>query len=327
MRTLRSLVAGLLVLVGPTVAHAQPAGKIYRIGVLELVPVTSNAANLGAFRQGLRELGFVEGQNVVIEYRSADGQADRFADLASEFTRLKVDVIVTRGTPAALAAKQATSTIPIVMASSGDTDVKGIAASLGRSGGNVTGFHATAPPELGGKRLHLLKEMVPGLSRVAVLWNAGDLHGVLMVKELETVARALGVQLKSVGFRNSWEFDRVFEEALLGHVDALIVAEDYQTLTDRTRVVDFANMSRLPAIYGLSEFVDAGGLMAYGTNRRDLFRRAAVYVSRILRGAKPADLPVEQPNAFELVINLRTATTLGLMVPPSLLGRADQIVE
>ncbi|MGH2356526.1 MAG: ABC transporter substrate-binding protein [Candidatus Limnocylindria bacterium] len=314
-------------LVAPVAAEAQQAGKVYRIGVLEGVPIGPNEANVAAFRQGLRDLGYVEGQNLVIEYRSADGRPEGFADLASELVRLKVDVIVTRGTPAALAAKQATETIPIVMASSGDPAAEGIMASRARPRGNVTGFHSMAPPELGGKRLRLLKEMVPRLSRVAVLWNSGELYGALMVRETETVARVMGVQVKSVEFRSRWEFDRAFEEAILGQVDALIAVEDYQTLTDRTRVVDFANMSKLPAIYGLREFVDAGGLMAYGTDRRDLFRRAAAYVDRILKGANPADLPVGQPIKFELVINVKTAKTLGLTVPPSLLRRADQVIE
>ncbi len=225
---------------------------------LEVAGVASNAANLSAFRQGLAELGYVEGQNFVIEYRSADGRAERFSDLATELVRLKVDVIVTRGTPAALAAKRATQAIPIV-----------------------------GPPELGGKRLQLLKEVVPGSSRIGILWNPGDLYTPLIVRDTERAARAMGVQLKSLEVQRA------------------------------ERIVDFAAMSRLPVIYGLREFVDAGGLMSYGTDRRDLYRRCATYVHRILTGASPADLPVEPPIKFELAINLKTARALGLTIPPA----------
>ena len=288
--------------------------------------MASNAANLSAFRQGLAELGYVEGQNFVIEYRSADGRAERFSDLAIELVRLKVDVIVTRGTPATLAAKQVTQTIPIVMASSGDPVVEGIVASLARPGGNVTGLHIMAPPELGGKRLQLLKEAVPGSSRIGVLWNS-DLYTPLIVRDTERAARAMGVQLKSLEVQRSEPFEQLFETALLGQVDALVAVEDYFTFTYRARIVDFAAMSRLPAIYGLREFVDAGGLMSYGTDRRDLYRRCATYVHRILTGASPADLPVEPPIKFELAINLKTARALGLTIPPALLLRADYIVQ
>jgi putative tryptophan/tyrosine transport system substrate-binding protein len=311
-------------LAAPLAARAQHAGKPYCIGVLEVVGTASNA---------LRELGSVEGQNLVIEYRSADGSPERFADLAIELVALKVDVIVTRGTPAAFAAKHATGTIPIVMASSGDPVAEGIVASLARPGGNVTGFHIMAPPELGGKRLQLLKEAVPGASRVGILWNSADIHSPLLVRETERVARAMGVQLKSLEMQRPWPsmpsraFDQAFEEAMLGQVDALIAVEDYVTFIHRTQVVGFAVMSRLPSIYGLREFVEAGGLMSYGTDRRDLFRRSASYIDRILKGARPGDLPIEQPTKFELVINLRTAKALGLTIPPSLLARADQVIE
>jgi len=327
---LHALAGGVL---APLAAEAQLAGKVYRIGVLEVVGAASNAGNLSAFRQALRELGYVEEQNFVIEYRSADGRHERFLDLATELVQVKVDVIVTRGTPAALAAKQATGTIPIVMASSGDPVAEGIVASLARPGGNVTGLHIMAPPELGGKRLRLLKEAVPGASRVGILWHSEDIQSPLIVRETERVARSMGVQLKSLevqrlGMRSTGEaFGQTFEAALLGQVDALIAVEDYLTFTDRTLIVDFAAMSRLPAIYGLREFVDAGGLMSYGTDRRDLFRRSATYIHKILKGARPADLPVEQPTKFELVINLKTAKALGLTIPQSLLQRADQVIE
>jgi ABC-type uncharacterized transport system substrate-binding protein len=324
----RAFLAGSAsLLAAPLVIEAQQTAKVYRIGVLELVGVASNAANLSAFRQGLAELGCVEGQNFVIEYRSADGRPERFSDLATELVRLKVDVIVTRGTPATLAAKQATQTIPIVMTSSGDPVLEGIVASLARPGGNLTGLHIMAPPELGGKRLQLLKEAVPGLSRIGILWNPGDFHAPLIVRDTEGAARAMGVQLESLAMQRFEPFEQVFETALFGQVDALIAVEDHFTFSYRTRIVDFAAMSRLPAIYGLREFVDAGGLMSYGTDRRDLYRRCATYVHRILTGASPADLPVEGPIKFELAINLKTAKALGLAIPQSVLARADPVIE
>jgi putative ABC transport system substrate-binding protein len=326
-RIVASTVMAVLVLATPIAMDAQPAGKVYRIGLLEAVDVASNSANLGAFRQGLAALGYAEGRNFVIEYRSADGRTERFADLAIELVRLEVDVIVTRGTPAALAAKQATHTIPIVMASSGDPVVEGIVASLARPGGNVTGLHVMAPPESGGTRLRLLKEVVPGSSRIGILWNPADIYPPLIVRDTEKAARAMRVQLKSLEVQRPEAFEQVFEAALFGRVDALIAVEDYLMFTDRTRIVDFAAMSRLPAIYGLREFVDAGGLMSYGTDRRDLYRRCATYVHKILNGASPADLPVEPPIKFELAINLKTARALGLTIPPALLRRADHIVQ
>ena len=322
-----SLVLAVLILAAPATIDAQPTGKVHRIGVLENVGVASNAANLGAFRQGLAELGYVEGQTFVLEYRSAEGRPERFSDLATELVQLKVDVIVTRGTPATLAAKHATQTIPIVMASSGEPALEGIVASLARPGGNVTGLYITAPPELGGKRLQLLKEAVPALSRVGILWNPGDLQAPLIVKDTERVARAMGVKLTRLELQRSESFEQLFETALFGQIDALITVEDYFTFTYRTRILDFAAMSRFPAIYGLREFVDAGGLMSYGTDRRDLYRRCATYVHRILSGANPALLPVEPPIKFELAINLKTARALGLTIPPALLQRADYTVQ
>ena len=322
-----SLVVAVLVLAAPLTIDAQPTGKVHRIGVLEIAGIASNAANLSAFRQGLTELGYVEGQTFVLEYRSAEGRPERFSDLATELVQLKVDVIVTRGTPATLAAKHATQTIPIVMASSGDPALEGIVASLARPGGNVTGLYITAPPELGGKRLQLLKEAVPALSRIGILWNPGDLQAPLIVRDTERVARAMGVKLTRLELQRSEPFEQLFETALFGQIDALIAVEDYFTFTYRTQILDFAAMSRLPAIYGLREFVDAGGLMSYGTDRRDLYRRCATYVHRILSGANPAHLPVEPPIKFELAINLKTARALGLTIPPALLQRADYTVQ
>ena len=307
--------------------EAQHAGKVYRIGVVEGVGQASNEANLTAFRQGLRELGYVEGKNYVIEYRSADGRTERFLDLATELVRLNVDVIVTRGTAAALSAQQATRTIPIVMASSGDPVAEGIVASMARPGANITGFHVMAPSELGGKRLRLLKEAVPGASRIGILWSSGDHYSPPIVQDTESAARGMRIQLKPLEVRRPGGLGPAFEAAMLFPVDALIALDDSQTFADRAEIVDFAAMSRLPAIYGLREFVDAGGLMSYGTDRRDLFRRSATYVHKILTGTRPADLPIERPISFELAINLKTARALGLTIPPSLLRRADYLVE
>ena len=313
-----------------SLADAQQHARVYRIGVLETVPAASNVANLGAFREGLSQLGYVEGGNFVVEYRSADGRTERLSDLANELVRLNVDVIVTRGSPAAISAKHATTTIPIVMATSGEPAAEGIVATLARPGGNVTGFHITAPAELGATRLRLLKEAVPAASRIGILWNPADLQTPLLVRDTERVARSLGVQLNSFEMQareGLATFDRAFEAALMGQVNGIIVVEDYVTFRFRDRILGFASMSRLPAIYGLREFVDAGGLMSYGADRRDLFRRSATYVHRILNGAKPGDLPVEPPTKFELAINLKTADALGLTIPPSLIQRADYLVR
>jgi putative ABC transport system substrate-binding protein len=309
----------------PAVARQQ--GTPYRIGVLDVVPLASNEADLDVFRRALRELGYVEGRNLVIEYRSADGRAERFPDLARDLVRLDVDVIVTRGTSAALGARHVTETIPIVMASSGDPVFAGLVATLARPGGNVTGLHGMIRPDAAGKRLQLLRELMPGVSRVAVLRDSGDAYSGLMMKEIQKVARTIGVQLHGVDAWRPADFERAFEAAILDRVDALIAVEGILTLADLPRIVQFAAMSRLPAIYGLREFVEAGGLISYGPDRRDLFRRSAGYVDRILKGAKAADLPVEAPTKFELVVNLKTARALGLVIPPSLLRRVDEVIQ
>jgi putative ABC transport system substrate-binding protein len=314
-------------------ADAQPAAKVYRIGVLEGAEVVSRAENLAAFRQGLSGLGYVEGQHYVLELRSSEGRPQRLPDLAAELASLPVDVIVTRGSPAALAAKYATRTIPVVMASSGDPSAEGIAANLARPGGNVTGFHILVPLEVGVMRLRLLKEMAPATARVGIVWNSIDIHGPLLVRETARVAPTLGVAIKSLELPRAWPsrpaaaFDQVFESAMMDQIDALIAVEGTVMFNERSRLVAFAAMSRLPAIYGLREFVDAGGLMSYGADRRDLHRRAADKVHRILQGVRPGDLPIEPPTRFELVINLRTARMLGLTIPPSLLQRADHVLE
>jgi len=284
-----------------------------------------------AFRQGLRDLGYVEGRNVVIEYRSAEGKYERFPALAAELVALKVDVIVAAGsTPAALAAKQATRTILIVFASAADPVASGLVTSLARPGGNVTGL-STVGSELVGKRLEQLKQAVPGVSRVAVLWQPQGVLGERtrkdMLKEADVAARALGVRLQFVEARGPADFDRAFSDMTRARAGALTVLGSPTFLNERRRLVDLAAKNRLPAVYTVREFVDAGGLMSYGPNLADLFRRAATYVDKILKGAKPADLPVEQPTKFELVINLKAAKALGLTIPQSLLGRADQVVE
>ena len=323
---LGTLTGGLLA--APLAVEAQPAGKVPRIGFLVASSASDSAYArlIEAFRQGLRDLGYVEGRNIVIEYRYADEKYERLPTLAAELVRLKVDVIVSHGTPGPLAAKQATSTIPIVMTSAGNPVGSGLVSSLARPGGNITGLSLMVP-ELGGKRLQLLKEILPGLSRVAVLWNAANPYASLVAREMEATAKTLGVQLQSLVVRGSDDFEGALAAATTGRAGALTAVEDPLTITKRKQIVDFAAKSRLPAIYGVKEFVDAGGLMSYGVHLADLYRRAAAYVDKILKGAKPADLPVQQPTKFEFVINLKTARALGLEIPPGLLAIADEVIE
>lgn len=304
-------------------AHAQQPAKVPRIGLL----VDGASPRVEAFRQGLRELGYVEGQNALIEYRSAAEKGDRLADLAADLVRLRVDVIVAPDPPAARAAKNATRTIPIVMRSSGDPVEAGLVASLARPGGNITGLYSISE-ELIGKRLELLKEVVPQLSRVAVLWDPDSPGSVHWFRETEAAARSLGVHLQSLEARGSNpDFERVLAVATRGSAGALITLRNPRIVVHRRRIAELALKSRLPAIYDDREFTEAGGLMSYGANLADLYRRAASYVDRILKGAKPADLPVEQPTTFELVVNLKTATALGLTISPSLLRRADHVIQ
>jgi putative ABC transport system substrate-binding protein len=313
----------------PLAAEAQQAAKIARIGYLSPNLAFSPHTH-EAFRQGLRDLGYVEGRNLAIEYRDAEGKAERLPALAAELVALKVDVIVTGGgTPTALAAKQATRTIPIVFAGVADPVTSGLVTSLARPGGNVTGS-SNLTPELVGKRLEQLTQAVPGVSRVAVLWQPGGLGQRTekdMLKGAEVAALAVGVRLQFVEARGPENFDRAFSDMTRARAGALTVLPSNMFINERTRLVDLAAKHRLPAVYGLREFVDAGGLMSYGPNLADLSRRAATYVDKILKGAKPGDLPVEQPTKFELVINLKTAKTLGLTIPPSLLQRADEVIQ
>jgi putative ABC transport system substrate-binding protein len=320
-------VAGAL-LAAPLAAEAQQAAKGPRVGYLG-TNLSASPHLPEAFRQGLRDLGYVEGHNLVIEYRFAEGKGERFPTLAAELVALKIDVIVATSTPAALAAKQATKTLPIVFIAVADPVTSGLVTSLARPGGNITGSSNVAS-DLVGKALEQLKQAVPGVSRVAVLWQPGgqgERTDKDMLKGAEGAARALGVQLQFVEARGPADFDRAFSDMTRARADALSVLPSPMFFNERTRLVDLAAKNRLSAVYPWRDGVDAGGLMAYGPNIADLFRRAATYVDKILKGAKPGDLPVEQPTKFELVINLKTAKALGLTIPPSLLQRADQVIE
>jgi len=312
----------------PLAAEGQQATKVARIGWLGAD--TAAVSHLyEAFRQGLHDLGYVEGRNLVIEYRSAEGKYDRLPALAAELVALKVDVIVAGSTLAAVAATQAIRTIPIVFASAADPVERGFVTSLARPGGNVTGLSGLGP-ELVGKCLELLKQAVPGISRVAILWEPGAMGERTekdRLKQAEVAARALGVRPQFVEARGPADIDRAFSDMIEAHAGALTVLPSTMFVIERRRLVDLAAKNRLPAMYITREFVDAGGLMAYGSNLADLFRRAATYVDKILKGAKPADLPVEQPTKFEFVVNLKTAKALGLTIPPSLLQRADELIQ
>jgi len=325
----RDTVLALLALgAAPLAAEAQHAAKIARIGYLA-ADRAANPHQHEAFRQGLRELGYVEGRNLVIEYRDAEGKLERFPTLAAELVALKVDVIVASGTLAALAAKQATRTLPIVFSPAADPVASGLVTSLARPGGNVTGL-SLLYSELIGKWLEQLKQAIPGVSRVAVLWQPGAFGERTEkdnLKRAEVAARALGLQLQFVEARGPENFDRAFSEMTRARAGALTVLSSNMFVSERRRLVDLAAKNKMPTVYPLRDFVDAGGLMAYGPNGADLFRRAATYVDKILKGTKPGDLPVEQPTKFELVINLKTAKTLGLTIPPSLLQRADEVIQ
>jgi len=316
------LASGLLA--APLAAEAQQAGKVHRIGYLS---GGLSTYRIEAFRQGLRELGWVEGQNIVIEYRYAEGRFDRLPDLAAELVRLKVDIIVALATPASAAAKNATGTIPIVGISLGDPVGTGLIASLARPGGNVTGVSYSVGVETIGKGLELFKEIVPNVRRVAILSNPGNPLYAPAVRDVKVAARSLGVQLQLLETRGPTEFDGAFAAMAKERVGGLFVVADTMFNLHRARLVELAAKSRLPAAYGTRDAVEAGGLMSYGPSLPDLFRRGATYVDKILRGAKPADLPVEQPTKFELVINLKTAKALGLTIPQSVLARADQVIE
>ena len=317
----------LLLLTAPFAADAQPPAKVARIGVLTLA-VASSTPLAEAFRQGLREHGYVEGQNITFEYRYAEGRADRLPALAAELVRLKVDVIVTESNVGALAAKHATQTIPIVMAVAGDPVKAGVVGSLARPGGNVTGL-TLMHPELSGKRLQLLKEAVPKIARVAVIWNPTDPAAADFLRETEAAARSLGLKLHAIEARAPAELDAAFKAVARARPDAFFTIPGgmFQDKDNMRRIFEFATKSRLPAVFSNRGYAEAGGLISYGSNFAANFRRAAVFVDKILKGAKPAELPIEQPTKLELVINLKTAKALGLTIPASVLARADQVIE
>jgi putative ABC transport system substrate-binding protein len=315
-------------LVAPLAAGAQQAAKVPRIGFLSAATSGVSSPVLDAFRQGLRELGWVEGQNIVVDYRLTEGRSDRLPDLAAKLVRLKVDIIVAEATQGVAAAKNATETIPIVMISgSADPVGLGFIASLARPGGNVTGLSYSVGPEIVGKGLELLKEIVPKVRRVAILSNPASPVQPLFIKELNGAARSLGVQLQLLEVRGPNQFEGAFAAMANERVGALLVVADAVFVFHRTRLADLAARSRLPAAYGSRANVEAGGLMSYGPSVRDLFRRSATFVDKILKGAKPGDLPVEQPTKFEMLINLKAAKALGLTIPQSLLQRADEIIQ
>jgi putative tryptophan/tyrosine transport system substrate-binding protein len=318
------VIAGSAAVAWPLAARAQQRGKKYIIGRFNAGSATEPLNDV--FTEILRELGWVEGENVVFERRYAENRLERLPELAADLVRLKVDVIVATGILAPLAAKRATSTIPIVMTGAGDPLGTGLVDSLARPGGNVTGMSLMVP-ELGGKRLELLKELLPRLARVAVLWNAANPYSALVFKQVQAAGTILGIEVQSLEARQPDDFDGAFETVRRQHPDALMTVEDPITINHRKRIADFAIGQLLPTLQGFREFVAAGALMSYGANVIDLARRAAGYVDKILKGANPADLPVEQPTKFDLVINLTTAKTLGLTVPPSLLARADEVIE
>jgi ABC-type uncharacterized transport system substrate-binding protein len=309
----------------PLAARAQQAGKTYKIGWLNAGSFERSPA-LVAFLDALRELGWIEGKTFAFERRYAENRPERLPELAAELVRLNVDVIVGVGTLAPLAAKRATTTIPIVMTAAGDPLGSGLVASLARPGGNVTGMSMMVP-DLGGKRLELLKELLPRLARVAVLWNAANPYPARVFKEVQAAGGTLGIEVQSLEVRGPDDFDGAFETVQRQHPDALMTVEDPLTYDYRKRIADFETGQQLPSLHGVREFAAAGGLMSYGPNLADLFRRAAGYVDLILRGANPADLAVQQPTTFELVINLKTAKALTINIPPQLLARADEVIE
>ena len=325
MKNILRLFTFIVTLVGcVAMAEAQQPGKVYRIGYLRAE--TPPTVDIEAFRQGLSEHGYVEGKNIVVEYRWADGNEERLRSIVAELIRLKVDLIVTSAPAATQAAKEATTTIPIVMVLVADPVAFGFVASLARPGGNITGF-AFLLPEISGKRLGLLKDTIPKLSRVAVLWNAANPYKEFDLKEVQAVADALRVAVHRFPVRGPNDFDNAFKAAIKSRVGGLITLEDPFTAANRTQIVDLAFRHRLPAVYGVRPFVDAGGLMSYGPDRGDQNRRAATYVDKILKGAKPADLPVQQPTKFEFIINLKAAKQIGLTIPQSVLYRADKVIK
>jgi putative ABC transport system substrate-binding protein len=308
----------------PASAVAQHVKKVWRIGILETVSMMQNTANLDGFLEGMRQLGYIEGRDFVIEYRSADGRAERFPDLTAELIRGKIDLIVTRGTPATLIAKKATSTIPVITTAIGEPLV--VVPSLARPGGNITGL-SSVTTDLSGKRLELLREIVPGVTKFAVLMNMSNAALPLQWKETESAAKAMRVQVQLFDVRRSEDIDRAFDVAAKQRINAVVVGQDGLIQTEGKRIVELVAKNRLPAMYSSSEYVEYGGLISYGVNYPDLYRRTASYVSKVIKGAKPGDLPIEQPTKFDLMINRNTAKLLGIAVPQTMLVRADRVIE
>jgi putative ABC transport system substrate-binding protein len=307
-------------------AEAQQPTKVPRIGYLSATSPSVNPTRIEAFRQGLRELGYVEGKNIIIEWRYAEGKLDRLRELAADLVRLKVDVIVTGGPTPMPAVKEATTTIPIVMGYDNDPVGMGFVASLSRPGGNITGLSALSP-ELSGKRLELLKEIIPRLSRVAVLGTSTYPGNAQALREVELAAGAFGVKLQYLDVRDLKDIETAFRAASKGRADAILVLSNAVLNSHRIEIADLAVKNRLPAVYGQPQYVEDGGLLSYAPSFTDLFRRAATYVDKILKGAKPADLPVEQPKKFELIINLKAAKQIGVTIPPNVLARADRVIK
>jgi putative tryptophan/tyrosine transport system substrate-binding protein len=326
MKNILSILLVIAVMGVGAMAQAQKPLKVPRIGFLIASSRSVNAARYEMFGQGLRELGYEEGKNIVIEWRSAEGRLDRLAALAAELIRLKVDVIVTAGPADTRAAKEATSTIPIVMTFDNDPVGNGFIASLARPGGNITGL-STLAPELSSKQLELLKEIVPKLSRVAILGNSTNPGNALALREIEVAAKTFGLNLQYLDILGPKAIETAFRTASKGGVEAILVLGIPMLNSQRKQLVELAVKNRLPAIYYTGDLVEAGGLMTYGVNRSDLTRRAATYVDKILKGTKPADLPVQQPTKFELVINLKAAKQIGLTIPPNVLARADRVIK
>jgi len=310
----------------PLAARAQQPAKIPRIGFLGNSTATMEANLIGPLRDGLRELGYEEGRNVIIEFRWADGKYDQFPALVAELLAAKVDVIITAGTPATLAIKKGTSTVPLVFIAVGDPVGTGVVPNLGRPGGNITGLSSIAP-DLEGKRLELLREVVPKLSHVAFFLNPANAFHTASMRQARVAAQSLGIKLQPMEVNKSEQLDGAFASIVKEKPDALLILADRIFLHNRKRMMEFAIQQRLPSVNAYRELVEAGGLISYGPSYEDMHRRAAVYVDKILKGTKPADLPIEQPTKFTLLINLKTAKTLGLTVPPTLVARADELIE
>jgi putative ABC transport system substrate-binding protein len=324
-KSLSWLLATILLTAG-AVTHAQQPARIPRIGYLNASSASSAASRVEAFRQGMRELGYVEGKNIVVEYRFAEGNLDRLSQLLAELVQLNVDIIVSGGPTVTRPAKAATSTIPIVMGFDDDPVGSGFVASLARPGGNITGS-STLAPEISGKQLEILKEIIAKLSRVAVLGSSTRSGTSLSLKEMELAAAAFKVQIQYLDIQESKDIETAFGAASKGRADAIVVLGSPVLNLRRAQIVDLAIKHRMPGVYAQPEFIDAGGLMYYGPSFADIFRRAATYVDKILKGAKPADLPVEQPKKFEFIVNLKAAKQIGLTIPPNVLARADRVIR